>query len=428
MKLSIIKYEHILEAALYIDQQGIPIDYLSNNYWVKFHNDREYPFKYLIRIAYKYANGNKEEWLEFESNENYRSYIEGLGFFIVFYKESINFFKEHEINHFQIFGGGAYRKANKEDVRKGELLKPLVYKLNKWAELSLIENLTFKRDRTWQWSGSVKPYLWIKIFRPGSTGKVFFVIGVTNNGGLFYKIDCIRSEYIKQGALSYKKQQEFDEYLEKTDYEEQFIPKHELKSMTWGDLIYNTSQFLYKYLSLYDDLEILANSKNSQTYAIIEETAPPKKTKSYVSKQRTFEGKCIDWKQKNLDSQLLGNAGEKFVIELERKKLLKVGLIREADKVCKMLDGVGYDILSFDEKGKEIYIEVKTTIGAKDEPFYFSINEKEYFESKPEGYRVYRLYNFRFKPNRAKYFVLYPNELIKWKFKPINFEVSLNSE
>lgn len=48
--------------------------------------------------------------------------------------------------------------------------------------------------------------------------------------------------------------------------------------------------------------------------------------------------------------------GEEFILSLEADRLKNTGKIPE-----KVRDGKGYDIRSWDEKGKEIHIEVKTT-------------------------------------------------------------------
>ena len=60
-------------------------------------------------------------------------------------------------------------------------------------------------------------------------------------------------------------------------------------------------------------------------------------------------------------------------------------------------DGLGYDIKSvyFDEVSKEVkplYIEVKSTIGGINTPFYLSANEKRVAEEKGEDYSIYRLF------------------------------------
>ena len=47
----------------------------------------------------------------------------------------------------------------------------------------------------------------------------------------------------------------------------------------------------------------------------------------------------------------------------------------------------------YNKKGQTIYIEVKTTKGALDTPFYLSINEKEFLEENENAY-LYRVYEF----------------------------------
>ena len=60
-------------------------------------------------------------------------------------------------------------------------------------------------------------------------------------------------------------------------------------------------------------------------------------------------------------------------------------------------DGLGYDIKSiyFDEVTKRVkpfYIEVKSTIGGINSPFYLSANEKRVAEEKGKEYSIYRLF------------------------------------
>lgn len=431
MKLTPIKREHIIEAGAYIDHNGIPDNYLSNNYWVELPNGKEYPFKYLTRIAYQMTEGNEGVWLDFQSNESYRGYVENeLQFPIHYYKEGINSFTKEDIEHFEEIGGEKYRKANEEDVRAAQLLKPLVYKVNKWAENSLIENFVPRLDHHWQWSGTFKPYLWIRLYRLESSKKVFFVLGATSDGGLYYKIDCLRSNYTKSGVLSQETQKLFDEYLGRTNYNEIFISKVSLQNLTWDKLVEQTTRFFYKYASLYDELENLINPTPTVENEAnrFEQVPPPAKTKSYLNKKRTFQGHVTDWSQKQTTTKLLGDAGEELVIEFEKAKLRDATLFEKADLVTKVKDGCGYDVLSFDTNGNEIHIEVKTITGSEDEPFYFSINEKEYLEQHPENYYLYRLHQFRFNPNRTKYFILSASDFLqKAEFNATNFEVSLNN-
>jgi hypothetical protein len=429
MKLSPIKREHIIEAGAYIDYNGIPDNYLSNNYYVELPNGKEYPFKFLTRVAYQMTEGNEGVWLDFQSTKGYRGYVENeLKFPINYYKEGINFITKEDIEHFEEIGGEKYRKANEENVRAAQLLKPLVSKVNIWAKNSLIENFVPRLDHKWQWSGTFKPYLWIRLYRLESSKKVFFVLGATSDGGLYYKIDCLRSNYTKSGVLEIEIQNQFDEYIKKTDYKEEFISKDSLQNLDWNKLIEQTTRFFYKYAPLYDELENLINpttTEKKETERFVQVT-PPSKTKTYLNKKRTFTGRVTDWSQKQATSKFLGDAGENLVVEFEKLKLKNAGLNDKADLVSRVLDGRGFDVLSFDEKENEIHIEVKTTTGKEDEPFYISINEKEYLEEHPENYFLYRLHEFKFSPDRTKYFILSAKEFLKKaEFNATNFEVSI---
>ena len=61
-------------------------------------------------------------------------------------------------------------------------------------------------------------------------------------------------------------------------------------------------------------------------------------------------------------------------------------------------DGAGYDVLSFDGKGEERLLEVKTTIGHQTTPFYLSENERMLSIERPDSFRVVRLYSFARSP------------------------------
>jgi hypothetical protein len=103
----------------------------------------------------------------------------------------------------------------------------------------------------------------------------------------------------------------------------------------------------------------------------------------------------------------IGNAGEKFVFENEQKKVRGdgLGLVPEW-KASKEGDGLGYDILSYDEKGSEIYIEVKTTTGKKDTEFYFTASELKKSKEVGNAYRLYRVYEFDIVAETGEFYIL----------------------
>ena len=98
----------------------------------------------------------------------------------------------------------------------------------------------------------------------------------------------------------------------------------------------------------------------------------------------------------------LGAAGELFVLNYERARLIHFGkdsLAARIEHTSKVRgDYEGYDILSFDETGAERLIEVKTTKYGAETPFFVSRNEVATSERRASLYQVYRLYGFRQTP------------------------------
>ena len=109
-----------------------------------------------------------------------------------------------------------------------------------------------------------------------------------------------------------------------------------------------------------------------------------------------------DYLAREARNQSLGRAGEEFVVQFERWRLMQRGLERLAGQVEHTSrvhgDGAGYDILSFDEGGRERFIEVKTTAYAKDTPFFISDNELSFANSHELGFYLYRVFEFRRAP------------------------------
>ena len=57
-------------------------------------------------------------------------------------------------------------------------------------------------------------------------------------------------------------------------------------------------------------------------------------------------------------------------------------------------DGAGYDVMSFEEDGRERFIEVKTTAYAKEAPFFISDGELSFANSHELEFRLYRVFEF----------------------------------
>ncbi len=109
-----------------------------------------------------------------------------------------------------------------------------------------------------------------------------------------------------------------------------------------------------------------------------------------------------DYLARESRNRSLGLAGELFVMEFEAHRLHIAGkrtLSERVEHVSRSQgDGLGYDILSFDEDGRERIIEVKTTAFGEQTPFYVSRNEVARSEVQPEHFHLYRVFEFRRQP------------------------------
>lgn len=106
----------------------------------------------------------------------------------------------------------------------------------------------------------------------------------------------------------------------------------------------------------------------------------------------------IDFAKRESQRRDLGRAGEEAVVQYERHRLRSIGLDRLARMVEHVSlskgDGLGYDVLSFDNLGQERFIEVKTTRNSFEFPFYVTRNEVEFSAEVPEQFQLYRVYDF----------------------------------
>lgn len=98
----------------------------------------------------------------------------------------------------------------------------------------------------------------------------------------------------------------------------------------------------------------------------------------------------------------MGSAGEEFVINYEKARLIHSGKERLAGRIEHTSrvrgDAEGFDILSFEETGEERLIEVKTTKYGQETPFFVSRNELAVSEARLDRYHLYRLFRFKVAP------------------------------
>ena len=121
----------------------------------------------------------------------------------------------------------------------------------------------------------------------------------------------------------------------------------------------------------------------------------------------------IDFETKTRTQAKVGLAGEKAIFRHERAQLAKEGrndLARRVIHTSLTNDSAGYDIRSFFPDGREHFIEVKSTAGSAEEPFYISASEVRFSQDNPDQYSVYRVFGMDLDQPTWNFF-RYPGEI-----------------
>lgn len=139
--------------------------------------------------------------------------------------------------------------------------------------------------------------------------------------------------------------------------------------------------------------------------------------------------KKFDWEYGNERATLKGALGETFVYYREIKKVNEfdpASVFKVIHLSEKQGDGFGYDICSVNEIGETIFIEVKTTKGSAETPFYMSRNEKLFFEENMDNNAyIYRVFNFNEESRHGQIKIISAKELLEnYNFDPISFMVT----
>jgi len=132
---------------------------------------------------------------------------------------------------------------------------------------------------------------------------------------------------------------------------------------------------------------------------------PPSRDRThatYEKRQPSFPIlRNVNYLEREARNSSLGLAGEKFVLDVEHRRLWELGLRSLAERIEHVAktqgDGLGYDIVSYDEDGRERLIEVKTTAFGSMTPFFASAKEVSVSDSREE-FHLYRVFKFREAP------------------------------
>ncbi len=131
--------------------------------------------------------------------------------------------------------------------------------------------------------------------------------------------------------------------------------------------------------------------------------------------------------ERDFRNRKLGRDGEELVLEFERARLQQLDRSDLARKIRWVSeedgDGAGFDILSFDERGKERFLEVKTTVGPEVTPFYITRNELSLSSERPDAFRLCRVFEFSMHP---RMFELAPPLENFVHLSPLSYEASFS--
>lgn len=117
----------------------------------------------------------------------------------------------------------------------------------------------------------------------------------------------------------------------------------------------------------------------------------------------------IDWAARDQRNRDLGLRGERLVLQYEIAQLQQQGhadLAAQVKHVALQNAAAGYDIASFYPDGRAKFIEVKTTQGPADTPFYISANEVNVSSEHPDAYVLYRVYGLTEGADSVQFFEL----------------------
>ncbi len=139
----------------------------------------------------------------------------------------------------------------------------------------------------------------------------------------------------------------------------------------------------------------------------------------------TLKGSFTNYSEREKDNKRVGDLGELSVLGNEQEKLKRSGSRLEPVHISKKEgDGIGYDILSYDEEGREMYIEVKNTTSGVSAPFFITGNELHCSKIHPDKYFLYRLYNYDKNLNVADFDVI-SGSLEEYCINPVRFRCKI---
>ncbi len=190
-----------------------------------------------------------------------------------------------------------------------------------------------------------------------------------------------------------------------------------------------TQDFIYTIVRHHNPDAFGKKEKNKPLARLVGEISSSEYVFKLKTLKHTFKPSKINFEKKDKLSRSLGVNGELWAVNYEKERLKNLGIKFEVEYTARDIgDGVGYDIKSVEDDGvTPRFIEVKTTMGHVDTPFYYTSNEMAFSTRNSSHYYVYRIYNFSSPKNQADVLII-RGSLKKLNGEPVSFKVSVYNE
>ena len=213
-----------------------------------------------------------------------------------------------------------------------------------------------------------------------------------------------------------------NEYIDNLSKHHNFVLSGNMYSRVFEDVQATVpDEYLSDFISGYNEAVTRSSSKKVCYIAEaidvsekeLKESTQPTASKAKSSCTKHKKGKR-DYIKQYINDFEIGEAGENLVIKYEESIIKKAQSNNQIPQnivvkwVSRIDDSAGYDIESYDVDKKQIkYIEVKTTSGNKNTPFFISENEVEFSKMHSDNYVIYRVYNIKnTSSNKIEFFTI----------------------
>jgi len=183
------------------------------------------------------------------------------------------------------------------------------------------------------------------------------------------------------------------------------IPRAEIDLIDWNETV-NLKKILTEKFNkkdnilFFDDIADRTEFKPDYNFKSIVEEKPIQnvfENENLTEKKSIRIKPKINYIEREIRNTKLGEEGEKWVIAFEQNRLLNLGLSNLVKKIVwaskDIGDGLGYDVISYNENQEKIFIEVKTTCLGKYSAFFLTQNELK-VSNNLKNFQIYRVYDF----------------------------------